>query len=113
MSSHPGQPDSPDQGGDQDQAMPDVNGDHPSGAGPEEQQQQQQSHPEADVAQEEKEEDDDDDDAADIFDAWTEQQGTTAFDALEKGFDDLMDLCDVVMDKFTTARNEHRQRNAR
>ena len=40
-------------------------------------------------------------------------EGTTAFDALEKGFDDLMDLCDVVMDKFTTARNEHRQRNAR
>jgi DNA-directed RNA polymerase I and III subunit RPAC2 len=28
----------------------------------------------------------------------------TAFEALEKGLDDLMDLCDVVTDKFTTAR---------
>lgn len=27
-------------------------------------------------------------------------------DALKKGFDDLMDLCDVVADKFTAAREE-------
>lgn len=32
--------------------------------------------------------------------------GTTVYDALEKGFDDLMDLCDVVTDKFTVARDE-------
>ena len=32
--------------------------------------------------------------------------GTTVYDALEKGFDDLRDLCDVVADKFTTARDE-------
>ena len=29
----------------------------------------------------------------------------TVYDALEKGFDDLMDLCDVVIDKFTVARD--------
>lgn len=32
--------------------------------------------------------------------------GTTVYDALEKGFDDLMDLCDVVTDKFTAVRND-------
>lgn len=32
--------------------------------------------------------------------------GTTVYDALEKGFDDLMGLCDVVIDKFTVARDE-------
>ena len=32
--------------------------------------------------------------------------GTTVYDVLEKGFDDLMDLCDVVTDKFTTARDD-------
>ncbi|CAG7996837.1 unnamed protein product [Penicillium nalgiovense] len=31
---------------------------------------------------------------------------TTALEALEKGFDDLMDLCDVVTEKFTTARDQ-------
>ncbi|KAL9640179.1 MAG: hypothetical protein Q9164_000447 [Protoblastenia rupestris] len=30
---------------------------------------------------------------------------TTVYDALEKGFDDLMALCDVVTDKFTIARD--------
>ncbi|KAL3448568.1 DNA-directed RNA polymerase [Aspergillus insuetus] len=30
---------------------------------------------------------------------------TTAVEALEKGLDTLMDLCDVVTDKFTTARD--------
>ncbi|KAL2815924.1 DNA-directed RNA polymerase [Aspergillus granulosus] len=30
---------------------------------------------------------------------------TTAIEALEKGLDTLMDLCDVVTDKFTTARD--------
>ncbi|CAP86508.1 hypothetical protein N7519_008478 [Penicillium mononematosum] len=31
---------------------------------------------------------------------------TTALEALEKGFDDLMDLCDVVTEKFTAARDQ-------
>ncbi|KAL4877702.1 DNA-directed RNA polymerase [Aspergillus karnatakaensis] len=30
---------------------------------------------------------------------------TTAFEALEKGLETLMDLCDVVTDKFTEARD--------
>ncbi|KAL4898535.1 DNA-directed RNA polymerase [Aspergillus ambiguus] len=30
---------------------------------------------------------------------------TDAFEALEKGLDTLMDLCDVVTEKFTTARD--------
>ncbi|KAL8658205.1 MAG: hypothetical protein Q9226_001173 [Calogaya cf. arnoldii] len=33
-------------------------------------------------------------------------EGTTVYDALEKGFDDLMDLCDVVTMKFTDARDD-------
>ncbi|KAH8821674.1 DNA-directed RNA polymerase [Xylogone sp. PMI_703] len=32
----------------------------------------------------------------------------TAVEALEKGFNDLMDLCDVVADKFTVSREEFR-----
>ncbi|MCJ1476916.1 RNA polymerase subunit AC19 [Lambiella insularis] len=32
-------------------------------------------------------------------------EGTTVFDALDKGFDDLVDLCDVVTEKFTSARD--------
>jgi hypothetical protein len=32
-------------------------------------------------------------------------EGTTVYDALEKGFDDLADLCDVVADKFVEARD--------
>lgn len=32
--------------------------------------------------------------------------GTTATEALEKGFNDLMDLCDVVENKFEEARSE-------
>ncbi|KAL2007289.1 hypothetical protein VTN00DRAFT_8727 [Thermoascus crustaceus] len=32
---------------------------------------------------------------------------TTAVEALEKGLDDLMDLCDVVTEKFTAARDAH------
>ncbi|KAJ5326336.1 hypothetical protein N7541_010825 [Penicillium brevicompactum] len=31
---------------------------------------------------------------------------TTALEALEKGFNDLMDLCDVVTEKFTGARDQ-------
>ncbi|KAJ5566875.1 hypothetical protein N7535_006181 [Penicillium sp. DV-2018c] len=31
---------------------------------------------------------------------------TTALEALEKGFNDLMDLCDVVTEKFTAARDQ-------
>ena len=30
----------------------------------------------------------------------------TVYEALDKAFDDLMDLCDVVTDKFTVARDE-------
>ena len=30
----------------------------------------------------------------------------SVYDVLEKGLNDLMDLCDVVMDKFTIARDE-------
>jgi hypothetical protein len=31
-------------------------------------------------------------------------EGTTAVEALEKGFTDLMDLCDVVSEKFQEER---------
>ena len=31
--------------------------------------------------------------------------GTTVYDVLEKGLDDLMDLCDVVTGRFTEARD--------
>jgi len=31
--------------------------------------------------------------------------GTTVYDALEKGLDDLADLCDIVTEKFTEARD--------
>ncbi|KAG4438539.1 hypothetical protein IFR05_005963 [Cadophora sp. M221] len=34
-------------------------------------------------------------------------EGTTAVEALEKGLSDLMDLCDVVADKFCKAREEY------
>lgn len=34
-------------------------------------------------------------------------EGTTAVDALDKGFVDLMALCDVVADKFVAARNDY------
>jgi len=33
-------------------------------------------------------------------------EGTTVYDVLEKGFDDLMALCDVVTEKFTASRDE-------
>ncbi|KAJ5242212.1 DNA-directed RNA polymerase I and III subunit [Penicillium citrinum] len=33
-------------------------------------------------------------------------ENTTALEALEKGFSDLMDLCDVVSEKFTAARDQ-------
>lgn len=32
--------------------------------------------------------------------------GTTAIKALEKGLDDLMDLCDIVAEKFVDARQD-------
>lgn len=38
---------------------------------------------------------------------------TTAAEALEKGLSDLMDLCDVVTEKFTAARDEFNARNDR
>ncbi|EPS26179.1 hypothetical protein PDE_01115 [Penicillium oxalicum 114-2] len=34
---------------------------------------------------------------------------TTALEALEKGFNDLMDLCDVVTEKFTRARDQFKE----
>lgn len=34
----------------------------------------------------------------------TTAEGTTAHDALEKGLEDLMGLCDVVIGKFSAAR---------
>ncbi|TLS23307.1 uncharacterized protein PpBr36_05890 [Pyricularia pennisetigena] len=33
-------------------------------------------------------------------------EGTTAIEALEKGLKDLQELCDVVTDKFTVARDD-------
>ena len=38
--------------------------------------------------------------------------GTTVYDALEKGFDDLMGLCNVVIDKFTTATDSFKEHKA-
>lgn len=32
--------------------------------------------------------------------------GTTVYDALERGFDDLMGFCDIVIDKFALARDD-------
>lgn len=36
----------------------------------------------------------------------------SVYDVLEKGLNDLMDLCDVVMDKFTIARDEFAARES-
>jgi DNA-directed RNA polymerase I and III subunit RPAC2 len=36
---------------------------------------------------------------------------TTALEALEKGFNDLMDLCDVVTEKFTASRDQFNAEN--
>jgi len=35
--------------------------------------------------------------------------GITAVEALKKGINDLIDLCDVVAEKFSEAREEHAQ----
>ncbi|KAI1008099.1 hypothetical protein K3495_g141 [Podosphaera aphanis] len=37
-------------------------------------------------------------------------EGTTAIEALEKGFDDLMDLCDIVAENFMKSRQEFADR---
>lgn len=37
-------------------------------------------------------------------------KGTTAIQALEKGFDDLMELCDTVAEKFMEARQQFAER---
>ncbi|RKF55478.1 DNA-directed RNA polymerases I and III subunit RPAC2 [Erysiphe neolycopersici] len=37
-------------------------------------------------------------------------EGTTAIQVLEKGFDDLMDLCDIVAEKFVEARQDFVER---
>jgi hypothetical protein len=39
-----------------------------------------------------------------------EDTGTTAYEALARGLDDLMDACDVVTEKFTEARDEFDER---
>lgn len=39
-------------------------------------------------------------------------EGTTATAALEKGLQDLEDLCDVVSEEFWTARNEFNESQA-
>ena len=36
------------------------------------------------------------------------KEGTTVYDALEKGLEDLMGLCNVVIDKFVDARDRFR-----
>ncbi|KAF2175290.1 DNA-directed RNA polymerase I and III 14 KDA polypeptide [Zopfia rhizophila CBS 207.26] len=36
--------------------------------------------------------------------------GVNVYDVLEKGLDDLMDLCDVVINKFTIARDDFNAR---
>jgi len=35
-----------------------------------------------------------------------EKDEVSVYDVLEKGLSDLMDMCDVVIDKFTIARDE-------
>ncbi|OMP89087.1 DNA-directed RNA polymerases I and III subunit RPAC2 [Diplodia seriata] len=35
----------------------------------------------------------------------------SVYDVLEKGLDDLAELCDVVIDKFTISRDEFSARN--
>lgn len=37
----------------------------------------------------------------------------SVYDVLEKGLDDLMDLCDVVMEKFAVARDDFNAAKAR
>jgi hypothetical protein len=39
--------------------------------------------------------------------------GVSVYDVLEKGLNDLMDLCDVVTDKFTGAISEWKRQNPR
>ena len=39
--------------------------------------------------------------------------GTTVYDALEKGLGDLKDLCDVVLEKFVAARDDFSQGHRR
>jgi DNA-directed RNA polymerase I and III subunit RPAC2 len=41
-----------------------------------------------------------------------EDTGVTAFDALRKGLEDLMEACDVITEKFTQARDEFDESNA-
>lgn len=48
---------------------------------------------------------------ATLTDNWY-SENTTAIEALEKGLDDLMDLCDVVSDKFTTARDAFNEKQS-
>lgn len=34
------------------------------------------------------------------------KEGSNVYDVLEKGLDDLMELCGIVIEKFKEARNE-------
>lgn len=47
----------------------------------------------------------------DILTAETDE--VSVYDVLEKGLQDLADLCDVVIDKFTIAREEFNAANPR
>ena len=38
----------------------------------------------------------------------TSADNVNVYDVLEKGLKDLQDMCDVVLDKFTVARDEYR-----
>jgi len=42
---------------------------------------------------------------ATLTDVSTEDTPTTAFDALRKGLEDMIEACDVVTEKFTDARD--------
>jgi len=43
---------------------------------------------------------------ATLTDVLTEDTTTTAYDALRKGLEDMLEACDVVTEKFTAARDE-------
>jgi len=42
---------------------------------------------------------------------WLIQDEVSAYDVLEKGLTDLSNLCDVVVDKFTTSRDDYNALN--
>ena len=44
--------------------------------------------------------------------SYTEDTDTTAFDALRKGLKDMIEACDMVTEKFTSARDEFNASNS-